>query len=174
MKSKFISKSLVNAISLIIPVVVALLLGMRFKIDMGEWTKSLPHVNAFINSLTSVLLIGGFAAIKKGHRELHRAFMTSSFFLGFAFLVTYVLYHFSNESTHFGGEGLIKYIYYTLLITHIVAAGVVVYFVLHAMYYALHEDFINHKRIVKIAYPLWLYVSVTGVVVYYMISPYYQ
>jgi len=174
MNNKFVSLNLVKIVSIAIPVVVALLLGIRVKFDLGEWTKALPDVNAVINSLTAILLALGLMAIKKQNRNLHRICMTAAFGLGAIFLITYVLYHFSNESTHFGGEGGIKIFYYVLLVTHIVCAGIVVYFVLMAMYYALNEAFDEHKRIVKWAYPLWMYVSVTGVIVYLMISPYYQ
>lgn len=171
--NKFVSRTLVKIVSIAIPVVVALLLGIRVKFDLGAWTKALPHVNAVINSLTAILLALGLMAIKQQKRALHRKLMTSAFGLGAVFLVTYVLYHFSNESTHFGGEGLVKSIYYVLLISHIVCAGIVVYFVLMAMYYALNEEFEQHKAVVKWAYPIWMYVSVTGVLVYFMISPYY-
>ncbi len=174
MKSKFVSRKLVNVVSIAIPLVVALLLGIRVKLDLGEWTKALPHVNAIINSLTALLLAFGLMAIKNQKRELHRKLMTSAFCLGAVFLVTYVLYHFSNVSTHFGGVGAIKTFYYVLLITHIITAGIVVYFVLMAVYFAFNEEFEEHKRIVKWAYPLWMYVSVTGVLVYLMISPYYS
>lgn len=174
MENKFVSQKLVKIVSIAIPIAVAVLLGIRVKLNLGEWTKLLPHVNAVINSLTALLLAVGLFAIKNKNKSLHRACMTSAFGLGAIFLVTYILYHFSNVSAHFGGEGVIKTIYYVLLITHIIAAGVVVYFVLMAMYYALNEDFEQHKKIVRWAYPLWMYVSVTGVLVYLMISPYYS
>jgi putative membrane protein len=174
MENKFVSQKIVKVVSIAIPLAVAVLLGIRIKLNLGEWTKVLPHVNAIINSLTALLLAVGLIAIKNKNKSLHRICMTSAFGLGAVFLVTYILYHFTNESAHFGAEGLIKVIYFTLLITHIVTAGVVVYFVLMAMYYAINEDFVQHKAIVKWAYPLWMYVSVTGVLVYLMISPYYN
>lgn len=173
MEIKWVSRKLVNAVSIAIPLVVALLLGIRVKFDLGEWTKYLPHLNAVLNSSTAILLVAGWFAIKNNKRELHRKLMTFAFYCGSVFLVTYVLYHFSNQSTHFGGEGIIKYVYYTLLISHITLAAIVVYFVLMAMYFALNGQYEEHKRIVKWGHPIWLYVSVTGVIVYLMISPYY-
>jgi putative membrane protein len=173
MEIKWVSRKLVNVVSVAIPLVVALLLGIRVKFDLGAWTKLLPHLNAVLNSLTAILLIAGKFAIRNNKRETHRKLMTAAFYMGSIFLVTYVLYHFSNQSTHYGGEGLIKYIYYVLLISHITLAAIVVYFVLMAMYFALNGEFEEHKRIVKWGYPIWLYVSITGVIVYLMISPYY-
>ena len=100
--------------------------------------------------------------------------MTSAFILGAVFLVTYILYHISNPSTPYGGEGIIRYIYYFFLITHIGLSIGVVRFVLLAMHHASNKEFNAHKKVVKIAFPVWLYVSITGVIVYLMISPYYN
>ena len=100
--------------------------------------------------------------------------MISAFVLGTLFLVSYVIYHSSVPSTSYGGEGMVKGIYYFFLLTHILLAAVVVPLVLTALYFAIKQQFDRHKRIVKWAYPIWLYVSITGVVVYLMISPYYS
>lgn len=164
----------INIISYAIPLAVAVLLSVRTKLDLGDWTKFLPHLNAAINFCTALFLILGVISIKNGRRESHKFFMLSAFSLGAVFLVSYILYHLTNASTSFGGEGFIAYCYYFLLITHIMLAAVVVRFVLMAVYYALQSDFISHKKTVRYAFPIWLYVSVTGVVVYAMISPYYQ
>ncbi|MBC7451490.1 MAG: DUF420 domain-containing protein [Cytophagales bacterium] len=172
--NKVLNDKSINIVAVTIPVAVAVLLGLRFKIDLGAWTSSLPHVNALINSLTSLFLLIGLAAIRRGNISIHRMCMLICVALGTVFLVTYILYHFTHTSTSYGGTGLIKNVYYFLLITHIVLAAVVVYFVLKALYYALNSDFERHKKIVKWAYPIWLYVSVTGVLVYWMISPYYN
>ncbi|WP_234736392.1 DUF420 domain-containing protein [Tellurirhabdus bombi] len=165
---------LINVLAVAIPVVVAVLLGVRQKIDLGVWTTSLPHLNAGINSITSVTLILGLYFIKQRNVNAHRITMLISFVLGSLFLVSYVLYHLSNESTPFGGEGWIRPVYYFLLVSHILLSIVVVWFVLRAVYYALTEQFARHKAVVKWAYPIWLYVSVTGVVVYFLIKPYYN
>lgn len=165
----------INIIAVAIPVVVAILLNPSIpKVNLGEWTKTLPHVNGVINSLTSVSLLAGFYFIKRKNIAAHRVMMTISFCLGALFLVSYVLYHLSNESTAFGGEGIIRPIYYFLLITHITLSIGVVWFVLRAVYYAFSNQIDLHKKAVKWAFPIWLYVSITGVIVYLMISPYYQ
>jgi len=166
---------LVNIISVAIPVAVAVLLNPQIpKVALGEWTTILPHFNGIINSLTSVLLVAGLVFIRQKNIRLHRTTMLLAFALGSVFLVSYVLYHLSNESTAFGGEGWIRPVYYFLLISHIVLSIVVVRFVLLALYFALSNQIERHKKIVRWAYPIWLYVSVTGVIVYLMISPYYQ
>lgn len=165
---------LINVLAVAIPVVVAVLLGIRQKVDLGSWTKVLPHVNAIINTLTAILLVIGLLFIQSKNIAAHRRTMTAAFVLGSLFLVSYVLYHLSNESTPFGGEGLIRPIYYFLLISHIVLSVVVVWFVLRAVYFAYSNQIAEHKKAVRWAFPIWLYVSITGVIVYLLISPYYQ
>ncbi|MGD1843455.1 MAG: DUF420 domain-containing protein [Thermonemataceae bacterium] len=164
---------LINILSIAIPVAVAVLLSIRTKLYLGEWTSYLPHLNGIINSITSILLVLGLIAIRKKNVKLHRSLMLASFVLGAIFLIAYIFYHISNPSTSYGGEGLIRYVYFFFLITHILLSIIVVRFVLLALYYAVSKQFTQHKRIVKIAYPVWLYVSITGVIVYLMISPYY-
>ncbi len=167
------NRRVINILSIAIPVAVALLIGIRQKLPLGEWTSVLPHVIGGLNAVTSVLLVAAVVAIKQRKVELHRKLTTSAFVLGAVFLLTYITYHISNPSTSYGGEGAVRYVYYFLLISHILLSIVVVRYVLLAMYYALTQQFNDHKRIVKIAFPIWLYVSVSGVVVYLMISPYY-
>ncbi len=165
---------LINIVSIAVPVVVALLLGIRTKFDLGTWTRELPLVNAIINSLTAILLLAGLWLIKNRNIDAHRKVMTLSFSLGGLFLVFYVIYHLSNPSTSFGGEGLIRYFYYFNLISHILASLVVLPFVLRAYYFGFTGRYAEHRKVTKIAYPVWLYVSVTGVIAYLMISPYYN
>lgn len=165
---------LIKVLAIAIPLVVALLFGIRTKMDLGNWTKLLPHLNGLLNSLTSVLLIAGFVFIKNKNIRMHRMAMLGAFGLGSLFLVSYVLYHLTNPSTSFGGEGPIKVIYYVLLLSHVLLAAVVVPFVLYAVYYAISGQIERHKKVVKWTLPIWLYVSVSGVVVYLMISPYYR
>ena len=164
----------VNVLSIAIPLVVALLLGIRTKIDLGNWTHFLPHAIGAINGLTSILLITGWIAIKSKKIALHRFALTSAFCLGGCFLVCYVTYHLSNPSTSFGGQGWIRPVYYFVLISHIVLSLVVLPLVLRAFLFALLGRFSDHRRIAKYAMPVWLYVSITGVLAYLMISPYYQ
>lgn len=167
-------KSGLIVISILIPVVVAVLLFMPSKIGSGaEWVYFLPHLNAVINTAASVALLAGLIFIKSQNIAMHRASMTTAFGLGAIFLVSYVIYHGAAESTSFGGEGWIRPVYYFLLITHIVLAAVALFPILFAYYYGLTDQREKHRKVVKYAFPIWLYVSVTGVVVYLMISPYY-
>lgn len=164
---------LIQVIAIVIPVVVALLLGIRQKLDLGEWTRILPHLNAVINALTAVLLLAGRYFIAQKNVVAHKRAMLLAFGFGSFFLVSYVLYHISNESTAFGGQGFIRPIYYFLLISHIALSIGVVWFVLNALYFALSRQIAQHRRVVRWAFPIWLYVSITGVIVYWLIQPYY-
>lgn len=163
------SKKLLNIISIVIPLVVAALFEVKF--PLGEWTKGLPFINAILNSATAVFLVFALVAIKSGKINLHKNLIMVAIVLGLGFLVSYVMYHMSNEETPYGGD--LGVVYYPLLILHIVLAIVEIWFVLRALYFALNNEVEAHKKIVKIAYPIWLFVSVSGVVIYLMISPYY-
>jgi len=163
----------ITILSLAIPIAVAILLGIRQKVDLGSWTTYLPHVNGIINSITSVLLLVGFYFIRQKNIVAHKRTMLAAFTFGSLFLVSYVLYHLTNESTPFGGQGWVRPVYYFLLVSHIVLSVVVVWFVLRAVYFALSGQISRHKQTVKYAFPIWLYVSVTGVIVYLLIKPYY-
>jgi putative membrane protein len=163
----------ITILSLAIPIAVAVLLGIRQKVDLGSWTTYLPHINGIINSITSVLLLMGLYFIRQKNIVAHKRTMLAAFTFGSLFLVSYVLYHLTNESTPFGGQGWIRPVYYFLLVSHIVLSVVVVWFVLRAVYFALSGQIARHKQTVKYAFPIWLYVSVTGVVVYLLIKPYY-
>jgi putative membrane protein len=167
------SMTFINALSVAIPVVVAVLLGIRQKVDIGAWTKVLPHVIGAINTLTSVLLIYGLYLIKQKQIVRHQKVMTGAFGLGALFLVCYVLYHLTNPSTIFGGEGLIRYFYYFILISHISLSLIVLPLVLRAYFFAWTKQIERHRKMTKFAFPIWLYVSITGVVAYLMIKPYY-
>ncbi|MEB2781792.1 DUF420 domain-containing protein [Algoriphagus sp. C2-6-M1] len=167
-------KGWIIAISVIIPMAVAVLIFMPSKIDLGvAWVYFLPHLNAVVNSAATLALIAGLLFIKKGNIPYHRASMTVAFVLGAIFLVSYVIYHAAAESTSFGGEGMIRSIYYFLLLTHIVLAAVALGPILFAYYYGYTDQRVKHRNVVKFAYPIWLYVTLTGVIVYLMISPYY-
>ncbi len=169
------SFKIINILSFAIPLAVGVLLGIPsgYKLPLGEWTKILPTVSASINSLTSILLIMAFIAIKNKNITLHKTLMTTCFGLGALFLVSYILYHVSNQSTKYGGEGFLKGLYFFFLISHILLSIVVVRFVLMSMYFAYIGDFENHKKNTRFAFPIWLYVSITGVIVYFMIKPFY-
>lgn len=165
---------IINILAITIPVAVAVLLGIRQKVNLGAWTDSLTLVNAVMNSLTALLLIVGLFFIRQKNVVAHRATMLTAFTLGALFLLSYILYHLTHESTTFGGEGWTRPVYYFLLVSHISLSIVVVWFVLRAVYFALTNQISRHKATVKWAYPIWLYVSITGVIVYLMIRPYYN
>ncbi len=168
------ANQVINVVAVAIPLAVAVLLSLPFRIDLGDWTKVLPHLNAGLNSITAVLLLAGLYFIRQRNIAAHRRTMLAAFALGSIFLISYVLYHFTNVSAKFGGEGWIRPVYFFLLISHISLSVVVVWFVLRAVYFALTKQFDRHKKVVWWAYPIWLYVSVTGVIVYFLISPYYN
>ena len=162
-------------LSIAIPLVVAILFGIKLK-DFGfnvEPLTFLPPIYASINGFTAVLLVAAVIAIKNGKRKLHENLMKTAISCSVLFLGMYVAYHMTADSTKFGGEGTIKYIYYFILFTHIVLSIVVIPFVLITYVRALAQRFDKHKKLAKITFPLWLYVAVTGVIVYLMISPYY-
>lgn len=160
------SKFFINAVSIGIPLIVAVLLALPNKLDLGAWTRILPHLVGSINSLTALTLILGLIFIKQKNINRHQAMMTASFALGGLFLICYVLYHISNPSKRFAGEGAVRYFYLFVLASHIGFSLVVLPFVLRAFVYAATGQFARHKKIVRFAYPVWLYVSITGVMVY--------
>ena len=165
---------IITIVSVIIPLAVAVLLFMPSKIELfGDWTYKLPHFNAVINSLTALFLVISFYMIKyKKNVSMHQLVNTLAFILGGIFLVSYIIYHSSVESTRYIGDS--KGIYYFFLISHILLSIVVVPFVLFAFYYSLSDQIKKHKKVVKYTFPIWLYVSVSGVIVYFMISPFYK
>lgn len=163
-------------LSVAIPLVVALLFGVNLR-KLGYDVKPLsflPPIYATINGLTAIVLVAAVIAIKNGKRKLHENLMKFAILLSVLFLGMYVAYHMTSDSTKFGGEGTIKYIYYFILVTHICLSVIIIPFVLVTYVRALAERFDKHKKIAKITFPMWLYVAVTGVIVYLMIAPYYN
>ncbi len=166
---------LIVVLSVAIPAVVALLFGVNLR-KMGfdvQPLSFLPPIYATINGLTAFVLIGAVVAIKNGNRKLHENLMKTAIACSVAFLGMYVAYHMTSDSTKFGGEGMIKYVYFFILISHILLSIIIIPLVLITYVKALAQRFDKHKKIAKITFPIWLYVAVTGVVVYLMISPYY-
>ncbi|MDR7209182.1 DUF420 domain-containing protein [Flavobacterium piscis] len=162
-------------VSIVIPTVVAILFGIKLK-DFGinvEPLSFLPPIYAATNGITALVLIGAVMAVKKGKLKLHERLMTFAIALSVAFLVMYVAYHMTADSTKFGREGAIRYVYFFILLTHILLSVAIIPLVLITYVRALAQRFDRHKKIARITFPLWLYVAVTGVVVYLMISPYY-
>lgn len=163
------------ALSVIIPLAVAALFGVNLR-KLGfdvEPLSFLPPIYATVNGVTAVVLIAAFIAIKNKNIKLHERLMKIAIALSVAFLVMYVAYHMTSDSTKFGGEGAIKYAYYFILITHILLSIVIIPFVLITYVRAITNNIERHKKIAKITFPMWLYVAITGVIVYLMISPYY-
>lgn len=171
MKSENPYKSLIVFISIVLPVAVAVL----YVLPKTETTlfSFLPLLNAIINGTTFLILIAALVAIKNKNIVLHKRLMWTALVLSVVFLLSYVLYHATTPSTSFGGEGTIKYIYFFILLTHILLSAIVVPLVLLTLVRALAEKFDLHRKIAKITLPIWLYVTLTGVLVYLMISPYY-
>ncbi len=166
-------KGIVVIGSILIPVVVALLYLMpKEGADFSNYA-FLPKLNAVINSVTAVVLICAFLAVKYRSFILHKQLMLSAVCLSILFLVGYVIYHATTPSTPYGGEGSIRIVYFTFLLTHIVLAIAMVPLVLITLSRALTSKFDKHKKIARWTLPIWLYVSITGVIVYLMISPYY-
>lgn len=165
---------LIAVLSVAIPVVVAMLFYMPKEGSSQVDVSFLPTLHAILNSLTAVALVIGYYSIKKGNRKSHRNAMIVAFGLSSIFLVSYVTYHFLGERTIYGGEGLLKGIYYFILLTHIILAVIIVPLVLLSMYFGITEQYVRHRRISRWTFPTWLYVAVTGVLVYIMISPYYS
>ncbi|MBC6606673.1 DUF420 domain-containing protein [Hymenobacter sp. BT188] len=167
-------KIILGILAAVVPLLVAVLhyFPHTFRIPGAE-VKFLPALNAVLNSLTALCLLLGFYFIRNKQVARHRAMMATAFTLGGIFLLSYVVYHSQVDSTRFGGVGAIRYVYFFLLLTHIALAVVTVGLVLFTLYFALTEQFVKHRKIARWAFPVWLYVSVTGVIVYFMISPYY-
>ena len=164
-------KKLILTLSLLLPIAVfALYVMPKFTVETIDF---LPLLNACINGTVFFTLVFALVAIKKGKRELHQKLIYSAIILSVFFLLSYVFHHATHDSVVYGGVGLAKYFYYFVLLSHIILAVVIVPMVLITLSRALKEKFTMHKRIARITLPLWLYVSLTGVIVYLMISPYY-
>ena len=162
---------LVVTVSIVIPVAVAVLFGIKIP---GYDFSFLPPIYATINGITAILLVTAVVAIKRKNRAVHERLIKTCMILSATFLVLYVLYHMTSDSTPYGGEGPIRYVYFIILVTHILLSVGVIPMVLFTYLRAWRGDFSRHRAIAKYTFPLWLYVAVTGVIVYLMISPYYS
>lgn len=163
---------IITIISILVPLVVAVLFGV--KIPNSEPLRFLPPIYAAINGLTAVLLIYAVWTIKNGKRVLHQNIMSACIILSILFLLMYIAYHMTADSTSYGGVGVIKYVYYFILVSHIILSIVIIPLVLKTYARAYLKDFERHRQLARFTFPIWLYVAVTGVVVYLMISPYYE
>jgi len=166
---------LIIAVSIIIPVAVAILFKIKLK-DFGfdvEPLSFLPPIYAGINAVTALTLIVAVVAVKNGKFALHEKLMKFAILCSILFLLMYVAYHMTSDSTPFGGEGAIRLVYFFILISHILLSIIIIPLVLFTYVKALSKRFDQHKKLAKITFPIWLYVAVTGVIVYLMIAPYY-
>ena len=161
---------LITILSIAIPLVVAALFGVKIDLDLPVF---LPPIYAGINAVTSVLLLLAFWAIKNKKIDLHETLIKACMVLSAVFLILYVLYHMTSDSTSYGGDGVIRWVYFFVLISHILLSIVVIPFVLITFVRGITRDVERHKKIARITFPIWLYVTITGVIVYLMISPYY-
>ena len=162
--------TLIIILSIAIPIVVALLFRVKLAIELPVF---LPPIYATINGFTALLLLVAVWAIKNNKRVLHERLIKVAVLCSLLFLVLYLVYHMTSDSTKYGGEGLVKYFYLFILLTHILLSIVVIPFVLITYVRGITSDFERHKKIAKFTFPLWLYVTISGVVVYLMISPFY-
>jgi putative membrane protein len=175
-----LNDKLVFRISLVLTIVVCILVVLLNRrllsppTDFPDFVYRLPLLHAIINGSCSLLLIASLRAIKAKKIALHKKLNLSAFFLSVVFLLSYVTYHFLVPETSYGGDGFLKYLYYTILITHIIGAAVVLPLILLSFWHGLQNQVEKHKKIVRFSYPIWLYVTTTGVIIYLMISPFYS
>ncbi|MEY4660418.1 MAG: hypothetical protein RLZZ42_370 [Bacteroidota bacterium] len=164
---------LIILFSIIVFVAVVFLSRIKLELDLPFDVHIFARLNAAINSAVAFLLLVGLLAVKRGRYALHKKVMMTAMLLSLLFLVSYICHHLLSDSTSFGGTGTVKYVYYFILITHILLAAIILPFILYTSYRALVAEWPQHRKLARITWPIWFYVSVTGVIVYWMISPYY-
>lgn len=170
-KSTLRYKNWIILVSITIPVVVAFL--FRIRLENVQSLSFLPPIYSAVNGYTAIILLVALWAIKTRKINLHEQMMKTAIGLSLAFLIMYVAYHLTSDPTPFGGEGIIKTVYYIILISHIVLSVAIIPLVLISFVRGISQQFKQHRKIARITFPIWLYVTITGVIVYYMISPYY-
>ena len=178
MSDKLISR-IITAISIFVLVVVVILQSKILNIfpqkeAIPSWVFSLPMRNAIINGTCSILLLLSLYFIKKKDIKTHKNLNILTFILSALFLVSYIIFHATGIKTTYGGVGAIRTVYYIILITHIILAAIVLPLVLFSFQKGLQMKVEQHRKLVRWTYPIWLYVTVSGVIVYLMISPYYS
>ncbi|MGZ8558893.1 MAG: DUF420 domain-containing protein [Chitinophagaceae bacterium] len=167
------ASALIITFSIIVFAAIILLSRVKLNIDPGFDVHLFAMANAIINSVVALLLIAALIAVKNKNYEAHKKLMMTAMLLSILFLISYICHHLFAGETKFGGEGTSKLIYYVILLTHIPLAGIILPFILFTAYRAMIGEYPRHKKLARITWPVWLYVAVTGVVVYWMISPYY-
>lgn len=168
------ARLLILTVSVVVFLVVASLSRIHVKTDLGFNPHLFALANAIINSIVTILLIWAMVAIKQKSYELHKKLMLFAMFLSILFLVSYIAHHLFAGETKYGGTGALKTIYYVILATHIPLAAIILPFILFTAYRSLIGEYEKHKKLARYTWPLWLYVSITGVLVYIFISPYYN
>lgn len=162
------------AISIVVPVLVLILMYLPERYDLlGESFNNFPLFHAVLNFFTALLLVAGYMAMKRKEILWHRNLMISAFFLSTVFLISYVISKISNDPVPYGGEGLLRYLYFFVLITHILLSAIIVPLVLFTMYRGLTGEVEKHRKIARYTFPVWIYVAITGVLVYLFMAPYY-
>ncbi|MGN6421142.1 MAG: DUF420 domain-containing protein [Pseudobacter sp.] len=181
------ARALILVFSFVVFAAVVLLTRVKLDVDLGFDPHVFATANAVINFIVTILLIAGFVTVKKGNYQLHKKIMMTAMVLSVLFLVSYISHHLFAGETKFGDlnhDGLIsdeekaaggslRMIYYVILITHIPLAGIILPFILFTAYRAMIAEWPKHKKLARITWPIWLYVAITGVLVYLLISPYY-
>ena len=173
-KNDKLASRLIWLFSFIVFTAVVVLGRVKLEVDLGFDVHVFALANAIINSMVALLLVGALWAVKTGRYSIHKNMMLAAMILSILFLVSYIAHHLLAGETSFGGEGMLRTVYYVILFTHIPLAGLILPFILFTAYRALISEWPAHKKLAKITWPIWLYVAVTGVVVYWMISPYYS
>ena len=174
-KNDKLAKTLIYLVSAVVFLVVVSLRYLKFtNIDLGFDVHLLAKANALINGTVAVLLVAALVAVKKKNFELHKKLMKGAIFLSVIFLVTYIGHHMFSGETEFPKENSMRGFYFVILSTHIVLAAIILPFILFTAYRALIAEFSEHKKLAKYTWPIWFYVAVTGVIVYFMISPHYH
>lgn len=168
------ARTLIISVSVIVFALIVALGRVKLDVDLGFDKHIFAKINAIINSTVSVLLLAGLIAVRNKNYLLHKRIMITSIILSCLFLVSYICHHLFTGETKFGGEGNIRYIYYFILGTHILLAAIILPFILFTAYRSMIGEYAKHKKLARITWPIWFYVAVTGVVVYFMISPYYN
>ena len=161
-------------VSVLIFLAIAALGRIELKTGFDFDVHIFAKINAVINSAVSLLLIFGLAAVKYKNYRLHKKIMSGAIILSALFLISYICHHLFAGDTKFGGTGVIRYIYFTILLLHIFLAAIILPFILYTAYRALTGEWTRHKKLARITWPVWLYVSISGVIVYLMISPFYS
>ena len=172
-KNDRLARQLIYVVSFVVFAVVVSLNRIQLDIDGDFDIHVFARINAVINTIVSFLLLAGLLSVKQGKYLLHKKIMGTAILFSVLFLVSYIAHHLLAGDTKFGGEGIIRYVYYFILITHILLAALILPFILFTSYRALIAEWPQHRKLARITWPVWFYVSVTGVVVYLMISPYY-